>query len=117
MDIIFIRSLELAAVIGVYEAERKTAQRLVVDLELGFDTRRPAVSDNVAQTLDYQQIASDIDQYVGSSKFYLVESLANALAARLLARYPIENLKLTLTKPDVMAPDVGVRIYRESDAL
>lgn len=115
MDTIFIRSLELAAIIGVYDAEREIPQRLVVDLELGFDTKRPATSDNVDQTLDYQQICNHIDNFVGSSKFYLVETLANELAARLLLRYPIENLVLTLTKPDVMAPDVGVRIYRESD--
>lgn len=117
MDTIFIRSLELAAIIGVYDAEREAAQRLVADLDLGFDTRRPAVSDNVAQTLDYQLIANDIDHFVGSSNYYLVETLANELAAWLLARYPIENLVLTLTKPDVMAPDVGVRIYRASDTL
>lgn len=111
-DTVFIRGLELAAVIGVYEAERQAPQRLVADLELDCDTRAAAVSDAVEDTLDYQQIAHDIEHFAVSTRFYLVETLANRLADRLLADHPITALSLELTKPDVMAPNVGVRIRR-----
>lgn len=111
-DTVFIRGLELAAVIGVYEIERQAPQRLVANLEVDCDTRAAASSDAVADTLDYQQITRDIERFVESTQFYLVETLANRLADRLLADYPITALSLELTKPDVMAPDVGVRIRR-----
>ncbi|NNC24045.1 dihydroneopterin aldolase [Salinisphaera sp. USBA-960] len=112
MDTVFIRGLEVAAIIGIHDAERHMPQRLRIDLALNYDTRAAAASDVVADTLDYQQISSDLQAFVESTRYQLVETLANRIAEKLLRDHSIEALTLTLTKPDVMAPDVGVTIER-----
>lgn len=115
MDVIFIRGLELAAVIGVYDFEQEAPQRLIIDLELAFETRTAGASDDVADTLDYQKISSEIEHFVSATHFSLVETLANRLAEKLLTEHAVSELTLTLTKPDVLLPDVGVRITRSRE--
>ena len=56
MDIVFIEGLEIEALIGIYDWERKIRQPLVFDLELGFDNRKPAASDDIADTLDWAEL-------------------------------------------------------------
>ena len=47
-DIVFIEGLAVETVIGVYDWERDVTQRLLVDLEMAWDNRRPGASDDVA---------------------------------------------------------------------
>ena len=47
MDIVYIRELRAATVIGVYDWERSVRQIVVLDLELAADNRRAAASDRV----------------------------------------------------------------------
>lgn len=52
-DSVLIEGLAVEAVIGVYDWEREVCQRLLVDLEMAWDNRKPAGSDDVADALDY----------------------------------------------------------------
>ena len=42
MDKVFIEGLEIDALIGIYDWERRIRQTLVFDIEMGFDNRIPA---------------------------------------------------------------------------
>src|SRR5690606_18389746 len=57
MDMVFIEALAVDCVIGIYDWERRVHQRLLFDLELGFDNRKPAATDDIADTLDYKAIS------------------------------------------------------------
>ncbi|PKM03319.1 MAG: dihydroneopterin aldolase, partial [Gammaproteobacteria bacterium HGW-Gammaproteobacteria-4] len=48
MDKVFIEALEIDCVIGIYDWERKITQKVVLDIEMAFDNRKPAASDNIA---------------------------------------------------------------------
>ena len=50
-DKVFIEGLEIEALIGIYDWERRIRQPLVFDLEMAFDNRKPAASDAIADTL------------------------------------------------------------------
>ena len=115
MDIVFIEALETDALIGVYDWERTAPQKLLFDVEMGFDNRRPGASDALADTIDYAQVAETIVAICRDSKFQLVEALAERIAGELLRRFPIETLSLRVTKPGAVpaARGVGVRIVRE----
>src|SRR5690606_7738281 len=54
MDKVFIEGLEIEALIGIYDWERRIRQTLRFDLEMAFDNRVPAASDDIAHTLDYK---------------------------------------------------------------
>jgi len=99
MDKIFLTDLNIDTIIGVYDWERETRQTLRFDLEMTWDIRAAAASDNIADTLDYGAISQTIVQFVEASRYQLIETLAQELCTLLLAEYPIPNIKLSLTKP------------------
>ncbi|MDF1588195.1 MAG: dihydroneopterin aldolase [Gammaproteobacteria bacterium] len=99
MDKIFLTDLKIDTIIGIYEWERNTLQTLRFDLEIDWDIRTAAASDDIADTLDYGAIANTIVTFVEASRYQLIETLAEDLCALLLRDYPIPKLTLTLTKP------------------
>ncbi|WP_456407399.1 dihydroneopterin aldolase [Thiolapillus sp.] len=116
MDIVFLRQLQLEAVIGVYDWERKAHQPLVMDLEIATDVRRAAATDGIQDALDYHAVAKCITEYVANSEFQLVETLAERCADLILHEFAATWLRLTLHKPGALenAASAGVTIERGS---
>ena len=114
MDNVFIEGLEIEALIGIYDWERRIRQPLVFDLEMAFDNRRPAASDAIADTLDYKAVSKRLIDYVSQSSFGLVETLAERCAAIVLHEFDVEHVRLKLSKPGAVrgARAVGVLIER-----
>ena len=114
MDHVFIEGLEIETLIGIYVWERRIRQPLVFDLELAFDNRKPAASDDIADTLDYKAVSKRLIQFVSESSFGLVETLAERCAALVIEEFGVEVVRLKLSKPGAVrgARAVGVRIER-----
>jgi len=114
MDIIFLRGLQIETVIGIYDWERKIKQTVVLDLEMAADIRKAAATDAIEDTLDYKAVSKRLIAFVEESKFLLVETLAEKIAAILLDEFNIPWVRLTLNKKGAIrgASDVGVLIER-----
>jgi dihydroneopterin aldolase len=114
MDIVFLRQLRIDTVIGIYEWERRTRQTLVLDLEMSADIARAAATDQISDTLDYKAVAKRLIQFVGESRFQLVETLAERCAAIIREEFGVRWVRLTLNKAGAVrgASDVGVIIER-----
>ena len=114
MDIVFIRGLQAATVIGVYDWERKVRQTVVLDLELATDNRQAAASDSIEDAVDYAAISARVQSFIEDSEFRLIETMAEQVAAIVLAEFSVPWLRLRLAKPGAVASatDVGVLIER-----
>lgn len=114
MDKVFIEALEIECVIGIYDWERKIRQAIVLDIEMDFDNRRPAASDDIADTLDYKAVSKRLIQFVSESSFGLVEKLAEQCCAIILDEFAVSHVRLKLSKPGAVrgARAVGVIIER-----
>ena len=114
MDKVFIEGLEIEALIGIYDWERRIRQVLRFDLEMAFDNRVPAATDDIADTLDYKAVSKRLIEFVGQSDFGLVETLAERCAAIVLDEFGVQWLRLKLSKPGAVrgARAVGVVIER-----
>lgn len=114
MDTVFIESLEVDTVIGAYDWERTIRQKLLVDVQMGWDNRPCAADDALHLALDYAAVSLRINQFAQSSQFELVETFAEKLAAVLMAEFNIPWLRLKITKPGAVADarGVGVEIER-----
>jgi len=114
MDKVFIEGLEIKALIGIYDWERKIRQPLRLDLEMAFDNRIPADTDDIVDTLDYKAVSKRLIAYVESSSFGLVETLAEHCAQLVLDEFHVTWLRLKLGKPGAVrgAQTVGVIIER-----
>lgn len=113
-DKVFIEGLEIEALIGIYDWERRIRQTLVFDIEMAFDNRIPAASDDIALTLNYKDVSKRLIDYVGQSGFGLVETLAERCAELILSEFRVSHVRLKLSKPGAVrgARAVGVVIAR-----
>lgn len=113
-DRVFIEGLQIEALIGIYDWERRIRQPLVFDIEMAFDNRKPAATDAIEDTLDYKAVSKRIIAFVSASDFGLVETLAERCAALILEEFGVQHVRLKLSKPGAVrgARAVGVTIER-----
>jgi len=118
MDTVFIEGLEIEALIGIYDWERRIRQPLQFDIEMAFDNRRPAASDRIEDTLDYKAVSKRLVEFVSQSGYGLVETLAERCAALILNEFAVSQVRLKLSKPGAVrgARAVGVMIERSKPA-
>ena len=114
MDRVFIEELTIFAQIGVYDWEQQIKQKLVFDLEMAWDCKQAADTDDVAYCLNYAEVSQVIIDYVESKPFLLIERVAYEVADLLELRYQLQGLKIKLSKPKAVAQarNVGVLIVR-----
>jgi|SRR5215207_8549610 7,8-dihydroneopterin aldolase/epimerase/oxygenase len=113
-DLIFLRGLKVECIIGFIEWERRVKQTVVIDLELPVDCRHASRTDEVADTLDYKQLAKRIIAFVAESQFKLVETLAQRTAMLVLGEFTVPWVRVSINKPGAIrgSRDVGVAISR-----
>ena len=114
MDKIFLRELKVETIIGFWEWERRVKQIVSIDLEIGTDARVAASSDAIAGTLNYEQLAKRLIEFVGGSKYQMVEALATAIGRIVIREFGAPWVKVSVAKPGAIsaARDVGIVIER-----
>lgn len=115
-DKIFLRALEVDAVIGIWDWERAIKQKVIIDLEMAADIKRAAASDSIEDTLDYKGVAKRLIGFVGDSSFQLVETLAETIARIIVTEFDVPWVRVSVNKPGAIrgSRDVGVLIERSA---
>jgi dihydroneopterin aldolase len=102
---------------GVFDQEKRSGQPFFVDLVMYLDLAVAGASDDVALTAHYGEVAEEVRDIVIGPSVNLLETLADQVARRLLARFPLDAVEVTVHKPkapiEVTFSDVSVTIYRE----
>jgi dihydroneopterin aldolase len=115
-DRIGLRGLRGTGYHGVLAHERAEGQEFVVDLDLHLDLRPAGASDDLADTVDYGTLASDVVAVVTGEPVDLLETLAARVADRCLADSRVRAVDVTVHKPQapiaVPFDDVTVTISR-----
>ena len=96
-----LAGLELFAYHGATEEERRDGQRFLFDVELATDARAAAVTDDLEDTVDYRDVVTAVREVSDGRVYTLLEALAAATAETLLARFPVERVRVRVRKPDV----------------
>ena len=115
-DRITLSGLRVAGRHGVFDHERRDGQDFVVDAVLWLDTAPAAASDDLADTIDYGQLATDLAAVVGGPPVNLIETLAGRLAEVCLRDPRVGAAEVTVHKPAAPIPlpfgDVTVTVTR-----
>ncbi len=119
LDQIEISDLHLRAIIGVNPDERENRQDVLVNITLDVDTRPAAASDAIADAANYRTITKRVIDLVENSRFFLVETLAAAIARVCLDEQRAERARVSVEKPAALrfAASVGVTVERIRDDL
>jgi dihydroneopterin aldolase len=116
-DRIIVQRLAIFAKHGAYAEERTLGQRFYISLDCRLDLRKPGMSDRLADTISYADLAALALQVSDSRSFYLLEAFAETVAGEILAVYPaVEEVIVRIDKPSAPVPavldNVAVEIRR-----
>ncbi|MCH2540206.1 MAG: dihydroneopterin aldolase [Anaerolineales bacterium] len=118
-DQIEITDLHLRAIIGIKPDERQNHQDILINITLDIDTRPAALSDDIADAVNYRTITKSVINLVENSRFFLVEKLATAVAQVCLEEQRVQKVRVSVEKPSALrfAASVGVTIERSQNEL
>ncbi len=113
-DLIHIRDLQLRCVLGVLPEERREKQDVVINITLYADLSKAGASDRLEDTVDYKKIKKAVLAVTEHSSYYLVEALAEKIAAICLEDRNVMRAIVTVDKPGALrfARSVAVEISR-----
>lgn len=110
MDRIFLRDHVVETDIGAFEVERGRPQRLRFGVEV--EVAHVQAADNVDLILSYDRILEAIADELAKGRVALLETLADGIAARLLAHPQARAVHLEIEKLDRGPFHLGIRTTR-----
>lgn len=118
VDIIRIAGIKSFGHHGALPEEKRLGQRFTVSVDLEVDTRPAAAADDLKLTVNYAEVIRTVEGQLTGQPVYLIETLAQQIAARLLGTFPVvKAVTVEVTKP--FAPvaaefdAISVKIRRE----
>lgn len=114
LDRIQIRDLRTECIVGIFPREREVKQEVVLNITLEADLSKACASDNIDDTIDYKQLKQRILAMVEGSSYFLIEKLAESVAAICLEDARVHRCTVSLDKPGALrfARSVAVEIQR-----
>ena len=117
MDKIILKGIRFHGYYGVAEAERQLGQKYEIDLELMTKLSAAGKTDDLTYTINYAEVVQLVIEIGTQQSFQLFEALAETIAAAILARFQIEEVRVAVKK---LSPPIeptltyaGVEIYRK----
>ncbi|MCY4367518.1 MAG: dihydroneopterin aldolase [Chloroflexi bacterium] len=119
-DQIILQGMRFYGYHGVNPEEKILGQTYIVDLEAKLDLTRPGNSDDLEDTVSYSHIYRSTKAIVEGESRNLLEALAQSIADRTLADFPVEAVSVTVKKPNPpikgsFIEHAAVRIYRRRE--
>lgn len=115
-DSITLTGLRAFAHHGVFDFERADGQEFVIDVVVSLDLRPAAGGDELGATMHYGELAEAVVAAVERDPVDLIETVAERIAAVVLANERAEAVRVTVHKPNapitVPFADVAVTIER-----
>jgi len=90
--------------VGIYPHERDRPQTIEVDVSLWAAISPAALSERIADTIDYDSVASFVQQVTLARHYALVESLCERLAAALMEHFDVSRVSVEVHKIGIFAP-------------
>ena len=106
-DRIVLSNMRFEGTHGVLPEEHLAPQPFEVDIELHLDLAPAGQTDDLAKTADYRQAFEIARDVIEGPSCQLIETLAERIAARLLAEFKpvgVTEVNVRIRKPAVMLP-------------
>ena len=93
--------------IGFHEYERHIRQRIVIDFEAETEWREAAQADRARGIVDYYEANLKIAELIQGKEYRLIEAVAEEVAGLLIREFPIQRVRVRVTKAPFDMPNVG----------
>ncbi len=113
-DTVFVRDLEVRAIIGINDWERRELQTILIDLDMACDARAAAADEDIEKAVNYRSVAKAVMAHTEKGKYLLVETLAEHLAAMIRTDFGVPWVRVRVRKPGAVrfSREVGIEIER-----
>ena len=112
LDRISLRDHVVGVEIGAFQAERGTTQRICFNIVVEVTPQARGAEDDVDSILSYDKITDAIAAELGAERVNLLETLAERVAARVLAEPQAQRIFVRIEKLDRGPGALGVEIVR-----
>jgi 7,8-dihydroneopterin aldolase/epimerase/oxygenase len=111
---VFIRDFMVECLIGVYEHEKCSPQRVRINLDLAVDEGEHPIIDDILNVVSYETMANGILAIADEGHVNLVETLAERIAGMCFDDQRVDSIRVRIEKLDILenAGSVGVEIER-----
>ena len=111
---VFIRDFMVECLIGVYEHEKRSPQRVRINLDLAVDEGEHPIIDDIRNVVSYETMAISILDISNEGHFNLVETFAERIADMCFDDLRVDSVRVRIEKLDILenAGSVGVEIER-----
>lgn len=121
-DRILVQRIAVFAYHGLLEEEARIGQRFYISLECRLDLAQAGRSDDVARTVSYADLTEIATRIATGQRFALIEALAEAIAAEILARHgAVDGVSVRVDKPSAPVPavieGVAIEIHRSREQV
>lgn len=116
-DRIHLKDLIIAAEIGAFQSERGHTQRLRFNMTVDLRDRVSDTEDHVDHILSYDVLTQAVDTALADQRYNLVETLAEKIAAEVLAHRQAARIEVSVEKLDRGPGALGVTISRSASQI
>ena len=99
-ETIIIENLEIKASVGVYEKEKKTKQKIIINCEILLKGHKLPYLDELREVTDYGQFRRIVLDTVEKRHYNLIEYLADVIFQEFLKIETVDKIKILISKPD-----------------
>lgn len=116
MGLIAIEGMQFYAHHGFHKEEQVIGGQYSVDVYMHFDFSRAAKTDDLARTVDYEQVYG-IAREVMKEKARLIEHVAQRIMDETMARFPaLRHIRVRVSKIHPPVQGTVERVYAELEA-
>ncbi len=114
MDKVLIKDLLVRGIIGINPEERSNIQDILINITLFTNIERAAVSDDIADCVNYRTVAKKVYAHAETAERFTVEALAGDIAQLCLDEKGVSGVRVRVEKPGAVrfARSVGIEIER-----
>ena len=111
-DQIILKGIKSNCIIGINLDERERKQEIIINLLIFHNFSK--LDDDIKKTINYSSVYKFTKKFVENSKFYLIETLGNKLADKLINEFKLNQIEIEIIKPSVFdnGETVSVKLKR-----
>jgi len=92
-----INDLTFQCIIGILDFERENEQKVIIDISFEY-----FYNEDASNFIDYSKVANLVQTTMQNKKFKLIEEAIIFIRSKLKSKYNIKNLKVKISKPDIL---------------
>lgn len=100
--LIKIKNFRLKTIMGIHEWENHVDREIIINAELETKHENSLTSDNIEDTINYEELVAKIQNLLRSKRFKLIEKMTAEILDKIMEDKRVSRCKLEVDKVGVI---------------